>query len=201
MGKVPDKIVMATGNAGKLREIRRILGEFGIVILPQSDFGIGEVEETGITFVENALMKARQVVAATGLAAIGDDSGLAVDALEGRPGVFSARYAGPGASDDDNIDKLLAELAAVPDGERGAAFHCVACLVVPDRVEPIIAEGLWRGSILRERAGSGGFGYDPVFLVPEAGLSSAELTPDQKDRRSHRGQAFRELARLMRERH
>jgi len=190
---------MASGNPGKLREIDRILADFDLVVVPQSEFGIGDVEETGTSFTENALEKARHAAAATGLAAIGDDSGLAVDALGGRPGVYSARYAGPGASDDDNIDKLLAELAGVSDAERGAAFHCVACLVMPDAGDPLIAEGVWRGSILRERAGVGGFGYDPVFLVPELGRSAAELSPEEKDRRSHRGQAFRELARLMHE--
>jgi XTP/dITP diphosphohydrolase len=199
LGRVPDTIVMASGNAGKLREIRRILADFGITVVPQSEFDIGDVEETGRTFVDNALLKARHAAAATGLPAIGDDSGLAVDALGGRPGVHSARYAGAGASDEDNIDKLLVELADVPDGERGAAFHCSACLVMPESGQPLIAEGVWRGSILRERTGRGGFGYDPVFLVPELGRSSAELPPQEKDRRSHRGQAFRELARLMRE--
>ena len=190
---------MASSNAGKLHEIRRILSDFDVAILPQSEFGIGDAEETGSTFAENALLKARHASAATGLAAIGDDSGLAVDALGGRPGVYSARYAGPGASDDDNIDKLLDELADVPDAGRGAAFHCVACLVLPDAAEPLVAEGVWHGSILRERVGQGGFGYDPVFFDPEAGRSSAELSPDEKDRRSHRGQAFRELVRLMHE--
>ena len=190
---------MASSNAGKLREIRRILSDFGVAILPQSEFGIGDADETGSTFTENALLKARHASGATGLAAIGDDSGLAVDALGGRPGVYSARYAGPGASDDDNIDKLLDELADVPDAGRAAAFHCVACLVMPDAAEPLVAEGVWHGSILREQVGQGGFGYDPVFFDPEAGRSSAELSPDEKDRRSHRGQAFRELARLMHE--
>ncbi|MGA8206289.1 MAG: RdgB/HAM1 family non-canonical purine NTP pyrophosphatase [Woeseiaceae bacterium] len=197
MDSLPHKIVVASGNPGKLREIKRILADFDIAVAPQSEFGVGDVEETGTSFTENALEKARHAAAATGLAAIGDDSGLAVDALGGRPGVFSARYAGPGASDDDNIDKLLAELADVPDGERGAAFHCVACLVTPAAAQPLLAEGVWSGSILRQRAGVGGFGYDPVFLVPELGCSSAELPPAEKDRRSHRGQALRELARLM----
>ena len=198
VGKLPDRIVMASSNAGKLREIRRILTDFGIAILPQSEFGVGDAEETGATFAENALLKARHASEATGLAAIGDDSGLAVDALGGRPGVHSARYAGPGASDDDNIDKLLTELADVPDAARGAAFHCVACLVMPDAAEPMVAEGVWHGSILRERVGRGGFGYDPVFFVPSHNCTSAELAPEVKNALSHRGQALRCLVNSLR---
>ena len=133
-------------------------------------------------------------MAATGLAAIADDSGLAVDALDGRPGVYSARYSGPGATDDNNIDRLLEELDGVPDEQRTAAFHCVACFLTPDDPDPIVAEGEWRGSILRGRRGDGGFGYDPVFLDPELGCSSAELGADEKNARSHRGKALQNLA-------
>lgn len=199
MAQLPDTVVLASGNAGKLREIERILDEFGIKVVPQSDFGVTEADETGRTFVENALIKARHAVDATGLPAIADDSGIAVDALEGRPGVYSARYAGPDASDEDNNKRLLAELEGVPDERRGAAFHCVACLVTPDHADPVIAEGEWRGRILHEPRGEGGFGYDPLFLVPELGRSSAELSAEEKNARSHRGEALKELARLLRE--
>jgi XTP/dITP diphosphohydrolase len=191
---------MASGNRGKLREIARILADLSFTVVPQAEFGVADAEETGDTFVENALIKARHAAAATGLPAIADDSGLAVDALRGRPGVFSARYAGADASDDANIDKLLQELDEVADADRGATFHCVACYVEPDAEEVIIAEGSWRGSIARERKGEGGFGYDPVFIDAETGIVSAELSADEKNNRSHRGKALVELARLLQSR-
>ena len=191
------KIVLASGNPGKRREIEKILADFDIEIVPQSEFGVSDAEETGTTFVENALIKARHAVEATGLPAIADDSGLAVDALGGRPGVYSARYAGPGATDADNNARLLAELAGVPPSERGAAFHCVACFVAPDDPNPVVAEAQWRGRILEAPVGAGGFGYDPLFFVEETGCSSAELSAADKNQRSHRGQALRELARKL----
>ncbi len=190
---------MASSNAGKLREIARILGDLDIEVVPQSEFGVSDADETGDTFVENALIKARHAAAATGFAAIADDSGLAVDALDGRPGVYSARYSGPDGDDEKNIDKLLAEMDGVPDEERGAAFHCVACYVTPEASEPVVAAAEWRGQILRERRGDGGFGYDPVFFDPEIGRGSAELSAEQKNARSHRGKALRELAQKLRE--
>lgn len=193
------KIVLASSNAGKLREIARILGDLDIEVLPQSDFGVSDADETGTTFVENALIKARHAMEATGLPAIADDSGIVVDALDGRPGVYSARYAGPDATDADNNALLLKELEGVPRTERGAAFHCVACFVRPGDEGSIVAEGEWRGSILSEPRGKGGFGYDPLFFVPELGCSSAELSPEEKNRRSHRGKALRELARKLHE--
>lgn len=188
---------MASSNAGKLREMAEILSDLDIRVVPQSEFGVSDAQETGKTFVENALIKARHAAAATGLAAIADDSGLAVDALDGRPGVYSARYAGSDADDETNIDKLLVELDGITDENRGAAFHCVVCFVTPDEAEPIIAAGQWRGRILRERRGEGGFGYDPVFFDPEIGSSSAQLSAEQKNARSHRGKALRELARKL----
>jgi XTP/dITP diphosphohydrolase len=192
--------VLASGNPGKIVEVERILGELGLNIVPQSEFNVTEVDESGLTFVENALIKAKHAAAATGLPAIADDSGLAVDALNGRPGVHSARYAGAGASDADNIDKLLQELANVPDGNRGAGFHCAVVMVSADNsFQPRIAEAVWRGSILRERRGARGFGYDPVFLDPQSGLASAELSAQQKNQRSHRGQALRKLATMLRD--
>ncbi len=186
---------MASSNAGKLREIVRILGNLEATIVPQSDFGVCDVEETGTTFVENALLKARHAMAETGLPAIADDSGIVVDALGGRPGVHSARYAGPAATDQENNARLLAELEGVPDARRGAAFYCVACYVTPESDEPMIGEGEWRGRILHREQGDGGFGYDPLFYVPELDCSSAELSVEEKNRRSHRGKALEELAR------
>jgi XTP/dITP diphosphohydrolase len=188
---------MASGNRGKLREIARILADLDFTVVPQSDFDVSEADETGDTFVANALIKARHAAAATGLPAIADDSGLAVDALQGRPGVFSARYAGPDADDAANIDKLLQELALVEDADRGATFHCVACFVTPDSDAALIAEGSWRGSIARQRTGAGGFGYDPVFIDAELGVTSAQLSAEEKNQRSHRGKALAELARLL----
>ena len=193
---LPKKVVMATGNTGKIREIQSLLADIDIEIVPQADFGIQDADETGTTFEENAIIKARHAAAATGLAAIADDSGLVVDALDGRPGVYSARYAGPGASDDDNIDKLLAELEGVDN--RAAAFHCAACYVSDADAEPLLTHGTWRGEILNERRGDGGFGYDPVFVDPASGQASAELAAADKNARSHRGQAIRALVELLR---
>ncbi len=191
---------MASGNAGKLREIQRILAALDIAVVSQADLAVNDANETGDTFVANALIKARHAAAVTGLPAIADDSGLVVDALDGRPGVFSARYSGAGASDDSNIDKLLQELQGVDDASRGAAFHCAACFIMPDDGDPVIAEDEWRGAILRERRGENGFGYDPVFLDPESGLSAAELDSEQKNQRSHRGKALAQLVQQMMQR-
>lgn len=195
--KLPDTIVMATGNAGKIKEIARLLAHLDVTIVPQSEFDVVDAEETGSTFEENAIIKARHAAKETGLPAIADDSGLAVDALDGRPGVYSARYSGAAATDDSNIDHLLDELADVPVAERGAAFHCVACFMVSSDAEPLLAKGSWRGEILTERRGSGGFGYDPVFLDPASGKASAELSATEKNARSHRGKALRGLAELL----
>ena len=198
MPGLPPQIVLASGNAAKLREIASILEDLPVTVVPQSAFGVTDAEETGSTFLDNALLKARHAAAATGLPAIADDSGLVVDVLGGRPGVYSARYAGPDAGDEANNRRLLEELAGVPDAQRGAAFRCVACYVTPEGGEPVVAEGEWRGRILDAPRGAGGFGYDPVFHVPEHGMSSAELAPAEKNRLSHRGKAFRELARQLR---
>jgi XTP/dITP diphosphohydrolase len=197
----PEKIVMASGNAGKIREISRLLDGLGIEVIAQSELGVVDADETGTTFAENSLIKARHAADVTGLPAIADDSGLAVDALDGAPGVYSARYAQNAESqcdDEANNDKLLKALAAVED--RGAAFFCVATFVEPGG-EPLVAEGEWRGQILRERQGDGGFGYDPLFFVSDCGCSSAELTPEQKNARSHRGQALRSLVALIEQRY
>lgn len=198
MVKRPQKIVMASGNAGKIREISRLLECLGIEVVAQSEFGVADADETGKTFAENSLLKAQHAALQTGLPAIADDSGLSVDALGGDPGVYSARYAGPECDDEANNNKLLEALDNVD--ERGAAFHCVATYVEPGS-EPLVAEGEWRGEILRERRGDGGFGYDPLFLVPDCGCSSAELTQEQKNQRSHRGQALRSLVALLEQRY
>ena len=192
------RAVLASTNRGKFDEIRALLAGAHIELVPQSDFGVESPEEAGSTFRDNALIKARHASSIAGMPAIADDSGLAVDALEGRPGVRSARYAGPHASDDDNVDKLLAELERVADERRGACFRCVAVFLAgSEDPAPLIGRGEWRGRILRERRGTGGFGYDPVFLDTGSGRSAAELTAEEKNRVSHRGQAFRELARLL----
>jgi len=195
--KLPAKIVMASGNAGKIREIRRLLEHLKVVVVPQSDFDVSDAEETGTTFEENAIIKARHAAAATGLPAIADDSGLLVDALDGRPGVYSARYAGATATDDDNINHLLDELDGVAQDDRGAEFHCVACFLLHADAQPLLANGSWRGRILSERRGEGGFGYDPVFHDPQSGKTSAQLTAEEKNARSHRGQALRALVKAL----
>lgn len=190
----PTKIVMASGNVGKIREIARLLEGLGVEIVAQTELGVTDADETGTTFAENSLIKAQHAADATGLPAIADDSGLSVDALDGAPGVYSARYAGD-AGDEANNDKLLAALAGIEN--RDAAFHCVATLVEPGDCKPLVAAGEWRGSILHARQGDGGFGYDPLFFVPDCNCSSAELEPEQKNARSHRGQALRKLVELI----
>lgn len=187
------KLVLASGNAGKLAELRELLGE-GFDLHAQSEFGVTDAEETGLSFIENAILKARHAARATGLPALGDDSGLCVDALHGAPGLYSARYAGRHGDSEANIDKLLRELGGMPDGERSARFVCVLALVRhADDPMPLVAEGWWEGRILPARRGSGGFGYDPVFFSPAHGCSAAELPAEVKNRDSHRGLA---LARL-----
>ena len=191
---IGETIVLASNNAGKVREIERLLAESRIHIRPQGEYGVPEAEETGLTFVENAILKARNAARHSGLSAIADDSGLEVDALRGAPGIYSARYAGPGATDEANLLKLLADLADVPETERTARFQCV--LVYLRHAEdptPLICQGTWEGRILFEPRGTNGFGYDPIFLAPSHGCSSAELDPDTKNRLSHRGQALRRL--------
>ncbi len=189
-------VVMATGNTGKLREIIELLSNQNIDVVAQSELGVIPVEETGDTFVENALQKARNAARQTGRPAIADDSGLAVDALGGDPGVRSARYAGPQATNQDNIDKLLTALRG--ERNRAAHFHCAAVFVRnADDATPLIAEGVWRGAISDAPKGDGGFGYDPIFFDLESQLTSAELTAEQKNAKSHRGRAIRNLCQQM----
>jgi XTP/dITP diphosphohydrolase len=189
------KVVLATGNAGKARELSALLQGLGMEIVLQTSLGVTEAEETGQTFVENAILKARNAAAQTGLPAIADDSGLEVDALGGQPGIHSARYAGPGGDDAKNLQKLLKALEKTPEAERSARFRCVLVYMRhPQDPAPLICEGIWEGRVLTAPRGSNGFGYDPVFLVPERGCSSAELPPEDKNRLSHRGKALTRLA-------
>ena len=187
-------IVLASGNPGKVREINQLLAELDLHVVPQSDYGVAEAEETGLTFIENAILKARNAAAHTGLPALADDSGLEVDALNGAPGIYSARYAGTGAGDRANLEKLLEALREVPEVERTARFQCLMVYMrhSEDPV-PLICQGTWEGRILFEPRGEGGFGYDPVFFVPTHNCSSAELEPQVKNALSHRGQALRQL--------
>jgi XTP/dITP diphosphohydrolase len=188
------EIVLASGNPGKVREINQLLANLDLKVRPQGEFGVEDVEETGLSFVENALIKARNAARHTGLPAIADDSGIEVDALNGAPGIYSARYAGAGASDRANLEKLLEALRNVPEAERSARFQCL--MVYMRHAEdptPLICQGTWEGRILLEARGANGFGYDPVFYVPEHDCSSAELAPDVKNTLSHRGQALRKL--------
>ena len=187
-------IVLASSNAGKVREFNQLLGGLHLEVVPQSQFNVADVDETGLTFVENAILKARHAAQHTGLPALADDSGLEVDALHGAPGIYSARYAGAGASDADNLKKLLEALKDVPEQNRGARFQCVL-VYLRHALDPtpLICQGTWEGRILPEARGSSGFGYDPVFFVPTHSLSAAELSAPIKNSLSHRGQALRQL--------
>ncbi|NAT79486.1 XTP/dITP diphosphatase [Dickeya dadantii] len=189
-----QNVVLATGNAGKVRELAGLLADFGLDVVAQTALGVDSAEETGLTFIENAILKARHAARETGLPAIADDSGLAVNALGGAPGIYSARYAGEDASDRQNLDKLLAALDNVPDEQRQASFHCVLVyLRHADDPTPLVCHGSWQGVIARTPVGAGGFGYDPVFFVPSIGKTSAELSREEKNALSHRGQALRQL--------
>lgn len=194
-----QQIVLASGNLGKIKEIQAILATHRIV--PQSVFNVQEAEETGLTFVENAIIKARNAALHAQLPAIADDSGLVVDALKGEPGVFSARYAGLGASDQDNVTKLLQTLEGVPDEQRTARFICVMVFMAhAEDPFPVIAQGVWEGRILHHAVGTNGFGYDPVFWVPEYNCASAELSAAIKNSVSHRGQALTGFTQLIKAR-
>lgn len=189
-----NKIVLATGNKGKVKELAKLLAPLDFEVLPQSEFAVSEVAETGTTFVENAIIKARHAARITGLPAIADDSGLAVDALGGAPGVYSARYAGEDASDKDNINKLLLALKDVPTPQRGARFLCVLVYMrSADDPTPIICQGEWHGHITQELKGNFGFGYDPVFWLTEQACTSAQLNSEAKNSLSHRGAAIKLL--------
>ncbi|HBK44894.1 MAG TPA: non-canonical purine NTP pyrophosphatase, RdgB/HAM1 family [Xanthomonadaceae bacterium] len=189
-----NRIVLASGNAGKLRELQAMLADLPYAIVAQKELGVDEVPETGLTFVENALIKARHACRATGLPALADDSGLIVDALGGAPGLYSARYAGSPTDDAANNAKLLEALHGVPAERRTARFYAVIVLLRhPEDPQPLIAEGSWEGTILEAPRGSNGFGYNPVFLDPASGLTAAEMDAHAKNRLSHRGKALAAL--------
>lgn len=189
-----SKIVLATGNQGKVREMADLLADFGFEVCAQSEFNIAEADETGTTFIGNAIIKARHAAKETGFAAIADDSGLEVDYLKGAPGIYSARYAGQGASDGENLNKLLKAMENVPEEQRSARFHCVLVLMRhAEDPTPIVCHGKWEGRILTKPQGENGFGYDPIFYVPEDNCSSAELEPTRKKQLSHRGKALQKL--------
>lgn len=188
------RVVLATGNPGKLRQFSELLGGTGITLLRQSDFGIEPPEETGSTFLENALIKARNAARITGLPAIADDSGIEVDALGGRPGLYSARYAGQNATDLENLEKMLGELQDVPPERRGARYRSVIVYIADATdSEPLIGEGTWEGSIAESPRGRDGFGYDPIFLPRGDTRTAAEMPAAERNSRSHRGQAWREF--------
>lgn len=189
-----SNVVLATGNAGKVKEMASLLENFGFIVLAQSEFDIIDAEETGATFIENAIIKARHAAKETGLPALADDSGLEVDYLKGAPGVYSARYAGKGKGDLANIQKLLESMENAPDDKRQARFHCVLVYMLHEKdPTPLVCHGVFEGMITREASGSNGFGYDPVFYVSEHNCTAANLEPHVKKQISHRGQALKKL--------
>lgn len=197
-----QRIVLASGNHGKLIEFRQLLGDCAFDVIAQSELQIPDAEETGLSFVENAILKARNAAQHSGLPAIADDSGIEVDALQGAPGIYSARYAGVPGSDAANNQKLLAALAAVPAEQRSARYQCVLVFMRHARdPSPLICQGTWEGSILLAPQGDGGFGYDPLFFIAALQKTAAELPPEQKNQLSHRGQAMRALLDALRQRH
>ncbi|MGE0114526.1 MAG: RdgB/HAM1 family non-canonical purine NTP pyrophosphatase [Steroidobacteraceae bacterium] len=194
-----QRVVLATNNQGKLRELQALLQPLAIEVLPKSRFTQDEVAETGASFIANALIKARHAAAASGLPAIADDSGIEVDALGGAPGIYSARYAGAHATDLENLQKLLQELKQVPDTQRTARYRCALAYVCDAQdTQPLICEAAWEGRITHEPHGSGGFGYDPIFHVPQFGCTAAELSVAEKNRVSHRAQALHMLLTALR---
>ena len=195
----PRRVVLATGNAGKVREIAALLAPLAIEIIPQTQLGIASADETGDTFEANALLKARHAAGASGLPALADDSGIEVDALEGRPGVWSARYAGPAATDAENNALMLVELSKVPPARRTARYRCVIAYVRDaGDPAPLIASGSWEGTIALAPEGAGGFGYDPLFIPAGGAVTAAQMSAADKNAVSHRGQALAALARLLR---
>jgi XTP/dITP diphosphohydrolase len=195
------KLLLASHNQGKVREITALLSPLGYQVSPQSAFNVSEVAETGLTFVENALIKARHASQITGLPSLADDSGLAVDALGGEPGIYSARYAGENASDQDNIQRLIEKMQDIPQQQRQARFICVLVFLLhSEDPTPIICQGEWQGSISLSPSGQQGFGYDPIFWVPETQCHAAQLSAEHKNRLSHRGKALAELLKQLKQR-
>ncbi len=185
------KVVLASGNQGKIKELTQLLQAQNVAVLAQSEFDLASPEETGLTFIENALIKARYAAEKTGLPAIADDSGLSIPALQGAPGIYSARYSGEDASDQSNIDLVLKNLAGVEGADREAVFNCVLVYLRHAKdPTPIVCHGQWKGLIMQEQTGQGGFGYDPIFWIPEQQCSAAELSKDVKNAISHRGKAL-----------
>lgn len=188
------QVVLASSNAGKVREFMQLLADVGMDVRPQSEFNVPDADETGLTFVENAILKARNAAELTGLPAIADDSGIEVDSLQGQPGIYSARYAGVGAGAAACNQKLLYELKGVPEARRTARFRCcIVMMLHANHPSPIIAEGTWEGRILEQPSGHEGFGYDPLFFVPTHNMAAAQMDPQEKNRISHRGQALQRL--------
>ena len=197
-----NMLVLASGNSGKLKEFNQLLSPLGLDVRPQAEFGVHDVEETGLTFVENALLKAREASRVSGLPALADDSGLEVDALHGAPGIYSARYAGEPKSDERNNEKLLAALSECAEGHRTARYWCVLVYLrhAEDPV-PVIVQRSWEGEVLAHPRGEGGFGYDPLFWLPDQGMSVAELPSETKNRLSHRGRALHTLVDILKVAH
>jgi XTP/dITP diphosphohydrolase len=191
MSRLLKKVVLASGNKGKLKELQSRLGELGFEVLPQSQFNIPDAIETGLSFIENSILKARHAAKLSGLPAIADDSGLEVDYLQGQPGIYSARFSGDNANDKTNNAKLLELLAGVPDSKRGARFQCVLVFMRHENdPTPIVCQGSWEGTILQQAQGENGFGYDPLFFIAEKNCSSAQLPAEEKNQMSHRGKAM-----------
>jgi XTP/dITP diphosphohydrolase len=197
LGQAPRKLVVATANSGKLREFRSLLAELPFELTNLAELGLPSPAETGSTFLENATLKARHAAASSGCAAVADDSGIEVDTLSGAPGIYSARYAGVDASDHANNAKLVSALEGVPYEQRRARYQCALVFVEAADAAPLVAEAAWQGFILDAPRGSGGFGYDPYFWLPELKRTAAELTPEEKNRLSHRGKAMRALRELL----
>ncbi len=198
MSTLKDKIVIASSNKGKIKEFQSYFDSFGLILIPQKEMGVSDIEETGKTYVENSILKARHASKVTGLPAIADDSGLSVEYLDGQPGIYSARFSGPGSDDKKNRDLLLKKLEGVPFEERHASYHAVITLLHHhDDPTPYIAHGIWHGIIAKEEKGEFGFGYDSLFIVPDLRCHAAELDVETKQNYSHRGIALRKLTKYL----
>ena len=198
MSTLKDKIVIASSNKGKIKEFQSYFDSFGLILIPQKEMGVSDIEETGKTYVENSILKARHASKVTGLPAIADDSGLSVEYLDGQPGIYSARFSGPGSDDKKNRNLLLKKLEGVPFEKRRASYHAVITLLHHhDDPTPYIAHGIWHGIIAKEEKGEFGFGYDSLFIVPDLGCHAAELDVETKQNYSHRGIALRKLTKYL----
>ena len=198
MSTLKDKIIIASSNKGKIKEFQSYFDSFGLILIPQKEMGVSDIEETGKTYVENSILKARHASKVTGLPAIADDSGLSVEYLDGQPGIYSARFSGPGSDDKKNRDLLLKKLEGIPFEERHASYHAVITLLHHhDDPTPYIAHGIWHGIIAKEEKGEFGFGYDSLFIVPDLGCHAAELDVETKQNYSHRGIALQKLTKYL----